>query len=87
MTLASESVMRCATESSKKSDRSATAIWLLTDLTTKPRARARAKEKGLPANQRTAPGRLVEGGLVNGWKQALGALVLHYPDRLAPYIN
>jgi hypothetical protein len=42
---------------------------------------------GLPPNQRTAPGRLVEGGLVNGWKQALGALVLHYPDRLAPYIN
>src|SRR5690242_14369447 len=57
-------------------------LWLaIRDIEDK-RARARAKEKGLPPNQRTAPGRLVEGGLVNGWKQALGALVLHYPDRL-----
>jgi putative transposase len=62
-------------------------LWLaIRDIEDK-RARARAKEKGLPPNQRNAPGRLVEGGLVNGWKQALGALVLHYPDRLAPYIN
>jgi putative transposase len=62
-------------------------LWLaIRDIEDK-RARARAKEKGLPPNQRTAPGRLVEGGTVQGWKQALGALVLHYPDRLAPYIN
>jgi putative transposase len=62
-------------------------LWLaIRDIEDK-RARARAKERGLPLSQRTAPGRLVEGGLVNGWKQALGALVLHYPDRLSTYIN
>ena len=31
--------------------------------------------------------RLVEGARVNSWKQALGALVLNYPDRLDQYIN
>ena len=48
---------------------------------------ARAKEKGAPREQRKAPGRLVEGALVHGWKQALGALALAYPDRLAPYLS
>ncbi len=48
------------------------------------RARQRAKERGLPGNQRKAPGRLVEGATAQGWKQALGALALTYPDRLAP---
>ncbi|HEX5533108.1 MAG TPA: IS256 family transposase, partial [Actinomycetales bacterium] len=50
------------------------------------RARARAKEKGTPKGQRTAPGRLVEGALTQGWKAALGALALAYPDRLAGHI-
>jgi len=62
-------------------------LWLaIRDIEDK-RARARAKEKGAPRDQRKAPGRLVEGAVVQGWKQALGALALHYPDRLAGHIN
>jgi putative transposase len=62
-------------------------LWLaIRDIEDK-RARARAKEKGLPASQRRAGPRLVEGAIVPGWRQALGALALHYPDRINPYIN
>ena len=62
-------------------------LWLaIRDIEDK-RARARAKEKGAPRDQRRAPGRLVEGAIVQGWKQALGALALHYPDRIGPYIT
>jgi putative transposase len=62
-------------------------LWLaIRDIEDK-RARARAKEKGLPAGERRAPGRLVEGAIIQGWRQALGALALHYPDRIGPYIN
>src|SRR3954469_19453357 len=54
-------------------------LWLaIRDIEDK-RARQRAKEKGLPPTQRTAPGRLVEGATVQGWKAALGALALAYP--------
>ena len=61
-------------------------LWLaIRDIEDK-RARERAQEKGLPANDRRAPGRLVEGGVVQGWKQALGALALAYPDRIKPYL-
>ena len=61
-------------------------LWLaIRDIEDK-RARQRAKEKGLPANARKAPGRLVEGGVVQGWKAALGALAIAHPDRLAPFI-
>ncbi|MDQ3654917.1 MAG: IS256 family transposase [Chloroflexota bacterium] len=57
-------------------------LWLaIRDIEDK-RARARAKEKGLPGNQRKAPGRLVEGAILQTWKQALGALVLAYPGRI-----
>lgn len=62
-------------------------LWLaIRDIEDK-RARQRDKEKGLPAGQRKAPGKLVEGGVVQGWKAALGALALAYPDRLGPYLN
>jgi putative transposase len=62
-------------------------LWLaIRDIEDK-RARARAGEKGRPRDQRKAPGKLVEGATAQGWKQALGALALHYPDRLAPYIR
>ena len=62
-------------------------LWLaIRDIEDK-RARARAKEAGLPADQRRAPGKLVEGSTVLGWKQALGALALAYPDRIGPYLN
>jgi putative transposase len=62
-------------------------LWLaIRDIEDK-RARERAKEKGLSPHQRKAPGRLVEGAVVQGWKQALGALALAYPDRLGPYLT
>ncbi len=58
-------------------------LWLaIRDIEDK-RARQRAAEAGKPSNQRKAPGRLVEGATVQGWKPALGALALAYPDRLA----
>ena len=61
-------------------------LWLaIRDIEDK-RARQRAKEKGLPANERRAPAKLVEGAVVQGWKAALGALALAYPDRLGPYL-
>ena len=57
-------------------------LWLaIRDIEDK-RARARAKEKGLPAEQRKAPGRLVEGATTQGWRPALAALALAHPDRL-----
>jgi putative transposase len=61
-------------------------LWLaIRDIEDK-RARDRAKEKGLPATQRRAQPRLVEGATVIGWKAALGALALAYPDRLDRYL-
>jgi putative transposase len=62
-------------------------LWLAIRDIEDTRARQRAKEKGRPAHERTAPGRLVEGAVVQGWKAALGALALAYPDRLAPYLT
>jgi putative transposase len=57
-------------------------LWLaIRDIEDK-RARQRAKEAGKNANERTAPGRLVEGATVHGWKAALGALAIAYPDRI-----
>lgn len=58
-------------------------LWLaIRDIEDK-RARQRAKEAGKARNDRRAPGRLVEGATVHGWKAALGALTIAYPDRLA----
>jgi putative transposase len=57
-------------------------LWLaIRDIEDK-RARARAKERGTPANKRKAPPRLVEGAVVPGWKAALNALAIAYPNRL-----
>jgi putative transposase len=62
-------------------------LWLaIRDIEDK-RARQRAKEKGAPRSERKAPGRLVEGAIIQSWKAALGALAVAYPDRLANYIN
>lgn len=62
-------------------------LWLaIRDIEDK-RARERAKERGRPANQRKAPGILVEGGYVPAWKQALGALAMAYPDRLENHLT
>jgi putative transposase len=58
-------------------------LWLaIRDIEDK-RARQRAAEAGKARNERKAPGRLVEGATVHGWKAALGALAIAYPDRLA----
>jgi putative transposase len=62
-------------------------LWLaIRDIEDK-RSRQRAKEKGLKAADRRAPARLVEGATVIGWRAALGALALAYPDRLSPYLS
>ena len=61
-------------------------LWLaICDIEDK-RARARAKERGLPATQRKAGGRLVEGGIVTNWKRALEQLALASPDRINPHL-
>jgi putative transposase len=49
------------------------------------RERIRQRDPAVP-RQSTETSRLVEGAIVTGWKHALGALVLNYPDRLEPYI-
>jgi putative transposase len=61
-------------------------LWLAICNIEDKRARERAKERGLPATQRRAPGRLVEGQVTTNWKQALEQLVLAYPDRINPYL-
>lgn len=62
-------------------------LWLaIRDIEDK-RARARAKDRGKPANKRLAPGRLVEGAIVPGWKQTLNALAIAYPGRLPEHLN
>ena len=61
-------------------------LWLAICNIEDKRARDRAKERGLPATQRRASGRLVEGQITTSWKQALEQLVLAYPDRLNPYL-
>lgn len=61
-------------------------LWLaICDIEDK-RARDREKERGLPAGQRKASGRLVEGQTTTNWKQALEQLSLAYPDRINRYI-
>ena len=61
-------------------------LWLaIMDIEDK-RARERAKQKGTPKNKRTAPARLVEGAVTQGWNAALGELALIYPDRINPYL-
>ena len=61
-------------------------LWLaICDIEDK-RARDRAKERGRPANQRKAAGRLVEGQVTTNWKQALEQLALAHPDRINPHL-
>jgi putative transposase len=57
-------------------------LWLaIRDIEDK-RTRARAKERGTPRGKRKAPARLVEGGVIQGWRQVLNALSIAYPGRL-----
>jgi putative transposase len=56
-------------------------LWLaICDIEDK-RARAREADRGKPANQRTAPARLIEGSITTGWRQALAALAEFCDDR------
>src|SRR5215213_1104474 len=61
-------------------------LWLAICNIEDKRARQRAKERGRPAAERNAPGRLVEGQIVTNWKQALGQLAIVYPDRINPHL-
>ena len=61
-------------------------LWLAICNIEDKRARQRAKEKGRPATERKAPGRLVEGQIVTNWKQALAQLAIVYPDRINPHL-
>ncbi|MCW2621130.1 MAG: transposase mutator type [Frankiales bacterium] len=61
-------------------------LWLaIRDIEDK-RARARTKEKGLPRDQRKASGKLIEGAVTQGWKPAMAALLITYPDRITPHL-
>ena len=61
-------------------------LWLaIRDIEDK-RARQRAKEIGKKSAERKASPRLVEGRAVQGWRPALGALAIAYPDRLAGHL-
>jgi putative transposase len=61
-------------------------LWLAIMNIEDKRARERAKQASRPKTQRNLPPRLVEGGLVQGWKAALAELALVYPDRINPYL-
>lgn len=61
-------------------------LWLSICNIEDKRARDREKERGKPANERKASGRLVEGQITTNWKQALAQLALAYPDRIQPYL-
>ena len=62
-------------------------LWLAIRNIEDKRARERAKEAGLPrGHSRKAPGKLVEGSVIQGWKAALGELSLVYPDRISAYL-
>ena len=62
-------------------------LWLAIRNIEDKRARERAKEAGLPkGTPRKAPGKLVEGSVIQGWKAALGELALVYPDRINAYL-
>ena len=61
-------------------------LWLAICNIEDKRARDRAKERGLPSDQRKAEGRLVEGQVTTNWKQALEQLSLVYPERINHYL-
>jgi putative transposase len=61
-------------------------LWLaICDIEDK-RARDRDRERGRPASERRASGRLVEGQITTNWKQALEQLALVYPERINPHL-
>lgn len=61
-------------------------LWLAICNIEDKRARERARERGLKASERKAPGRLVEGQITTNWKQALQQLALAYPARINQHL-
>ncbi|ANW64800.1 IS256 family transposase [Mycolicibacterium austroafricanum] len=63
-------------------------LWLAICNIEDKRARERQKfmDDPLATGDRSRHNRLVEGARTNGWKQALGSLVLNYPERINPYL-
>ena len=61
-------------------------LWLAIMNIEDKRARERAKQASRPKSQQNLPPRLVEGGIVQGWKAALAELALIYPPRINPYL-
>ena len=61
-------------------------LWLSIRNIEDKRAAERARDRGKPANERKAQGRLVEGQVVTSWKQALAQLAAAYPERINPYL-
>jgi putative transposase len=65
-------------------------LWLAICNIEDKRARERVRQRDRTAlgeyREYKESSRLVEGAIVVGWKHALAALVLNYPDRLEPYI-
>jgi putative transposase len=63
-------------------------LWLAIMNIEDKRARERAKEAGRPKGQpRKAEPKLVEGAIVQGWTQALGALTIAFGERLTNHLN
>ena len=61
-------------------------LWLAICNIEDKRARDRERDRGKPASERKAQGRLVEGQVVTNWKQALAQLAIAYPDRINPHL-
>ncbi|MCV7070011.1 IS256 family transposase, partial [Mycobacterium rufum] len=63
-------------------------LWLAICNIEDKRARERQRyiDDPLATGDRSRHTRLVEGARTNGWKQALGSLVLNYPERINPYL-
>jgi putative transposase len=51
------------------------------------RERAKAREKGQPLKGKDTTRHLIEGATTIGWKPALQALAIAYPDRLTTNIK
>ena len=68
------------------SDAAVKLLWLAICNIEDKRAAERTRDRGKPASQRKAQGRLVEGQVVTNWKQALAQLAAAYPDRITPYL-
>jgi putative transposase len=63
-------------------------LWLaicnIEDKRAKERAKLDSKNR---ENRSKSFHKLIEGTITQGWTEALGILVLNYPDRLGPYLN